>query len=374
MGHPSPIIVRAAQDGPPVEIERRHDPGQKAAMAEADPGTAAIVADPAWLAHRYDAVGDRVHFVRAPREAHRAATFLTDEYLPSSAEPVVVSRRAAVAALKGAAPVHFIFHSAYCCSTLLARALDIEGVAMGLKEPVILNDISGWKRRGGEPPRVAEALDSALSLLARPFAPGEATVVKPSNVVNAFAPVMLAMRPAARALLLHAPLDVYLGSVARKGMWGRLWVRELFGKLAKDGLIDFGFSAEEYLGQTDLQIAAVGWLAQHRLFARLCESHPDRVRTLHSEKLVADPAATLRRLSDLFGLALDEMTIERIVPGDAFTRHSKGGDRFGIEQRRAEQRDGAAVHAEEIDKVTQWAEALAASAGLPLFLPAPLLG
>lgn len=343
-------------------------------MSEADPRTAAIVADPSWLAHRYDAVGDRVHFVRAPREVHRAATFLTDEYLASAGEPVVLSRRAAVAALPGAAPIHFIFHSAYCCSTLLARALDIEGVSMGLKEPVILNDISGWKRRGGEPPRVAEALDSALSLLARPFAPGEAVVVKPSNVVNAFAPVLLAMRPAARALLLHAPLDVYLGSVARKGMWGRLWVRELFSKFAKDGLVDFGFSAEEYLRQTDLQIAAVGWLTQHRLFARLCESQPDRVRTLDSERLVAEPAETLRRLSDLFGLDLDDRTVERTAAGDAFTRHSKGGDRFGRDQRLAEQQDGAAVHAEEIDKVAQWAEAVASSAGLALVLPAPLIG
>jgi hypothetical protein len=355
-------------------IESDHDPGQKAAMAEADPKAASIVADPSWLAHRYDATGDRVHFVRASRDAHRAATFLTDEYLPSASEPVVLSRRAALAALKGAAPVHFIFHSAYCCSTLLARALDIEGVATGLKEPVILNDISGWKRRGGEPPRVAEALDSALSLLARPFAAGEATVVKPSNVVNAFAPVLLAMRPAARALLLHAPLEIYLGSVARKGMWGRLWVRELFSKLARDGLIDFGFSGEEYLRQTDLQIAAIGWLAQHRLFTRLCESHSGRVRTLDSERLVAEPAETMRRLSDLFGLGLDGAAIGRAVAGDAFTRHSKGGDRFGRDQRRAEQRDGAAVHAEEIDKVTQWAETVAASAGLPLVLPAPLLG
>ncbi len=343
-------------------------------MADADPRTAAIVADASWLAHRYDAVGDRVHFVQVPRELHRDATFLTDEFLPAAGQPSVVSRRAAIAALRGTAPVHFIFHSAYCCSTLLARAFDIEGVSMGLKEPVILNDISGWKRRGGEPPRIAEALDSALSLLARPFAPGEATVVKPSNVVNAFAPVLLAMRPAAGALLLHAPLDIYLGSVARKGMWGRLWVRELFGKLAKDGLVDFGFSAEEYLGQTDLQIAAMGWLAQHRLFARLCDTHPGRVRTLDSERLVAEPAETLRRLSGLFGLDLDDEAVERIVAGDAFTRHSKGGERFGGEQRRAEQRDGAAVHAEEIDKVAQWAGTVAASVGLPLALPAPLLG
>jgi hypothetical protein len=346
---------------------------QKAGMADADPRAAAIVRDPAWLAHRYDPVGDRVHFVRAPRDVHRAATFLTDEHLAEAGSPAVVARASAVAAMGAAAPIHFIFHSAYCCSTLLARAFDIEGVAMGLKEPVILNDLAGWKRRGGEPARIAEALDSALTLLARPFAPGEATIVKPSNVVNGFAPAMLAMRPGARALLLHAPLRVYLGSVARKGMWGRLWVRELFGKLAKDGLVDFGFSGEDYLQQTDLQIAAIGWLAQQRLFAGLCGAQVGRVRTLDSETLVARPAAVLRGLSNLFALNVEEAKVERAV-ADAFTRHSKGGERFGREQREAEQRDGAALHGEEIDKVGQWAEAVAASAGVSLTLPAPLLG
>lgn len=343
-------------------------------MAEGDPRAAAIVGDPEWLAHRHDAVDDKVHFVRVSREAHRAATFLTDEHLAAAADPVVVARKSAMAAMGSPAPIHFIFHSAYCCSTLLARAFDIEGVSMGLKEPVILNDIIGWKRRGGEPARVAEALDSAMKLLGRPFVAGESVVVKPSNVVNGFAPAMMAMRPQARALLLHAPLPVYLGSVARKGMWGRLWVRELFSKLASDGLVDFGFSAEEYLRQTDLQIAAIGWLAQHRLFAALCRQHPGRVRTLDSETLVARPAAAMLALSRLFGLDLDEAGAERAAAGDAFTRHSKGGESFGREQREAEQRDGAAVHAEEIGKVAIWAEAVANSADVPLTLPDPLLG
>ena len=50
------------------------------------------------------------------------------------------------------ATMHFIFHSAFCCSTVLARAFDIPGIAMGLKEPPIYNDIVGWRHRGGGPP------------------------------------------------------------------------------------------------------------------------------------------------------------------------------------------------------------------------------
>lgn len=342
-------------------------------MSAADPRVRRIAGDPSWLAHRYDPVSDKVHFVRVTREDHRAATFLTDEYVKGRDRPEVIARPAAHAAAGAPAPIHFIFHSAYCCSTLLARALDIPGVAMGLKEPVILNDLSGWKHRGGSPARIAEVLDSAMSLLARPFAPGEAAIVKPSNLINPFAPTMLAMRPEARALLLYAPLRLYLGSIARKGMWGRLWVRDLFVKIGRDGLTDYGFSAEDVFRQTDLQIAAIGWLAQHRLFARLAEQHPERVRTLDSEVLLARPAESLAALSALYGLGLDAPKIAAIAGGDAFTRHSKGGGDFDRAARQAEQRDAAVVHAEEVDKVAIWAETVAASAGQSLILPAPLL-
>ena len=50
---------------------------------------ASIAGDPAWLAHRYDPTADDIHFVEAPRAVHRAATFLTDEYLAGTDRPAV---------------------------------------------------------------------------------------------------------------------------------------------------------------------------------------------------------------------------------------------------------------------------------------------
>jgi hypothetical protein len=46
------------------------------------------------------------------------------------------------------APLHFVFHTAFCCSTLLARALDVPGSSMGLKEPSVLVDFASvWLQR-----------------------------------------------------------------------------------------------------------------------------------------------------------------------------------------------------------------------------------
>jgi hypothetical protein len=265
----------------------------------------------------------------------------------------------------------FIIHSAFCCSTMLARAFDITGVSLGVKEPVILNDIAGLQVRGGDPRQVAAALDAALWLLARPIAAGEAMVVKPSNVFNPLLPALRAMRPEAPVLLLHASLETFLGSVARKGLDGRLWVRDLMWKLVRLGLVQrFGYSEEELFRQSDLQIAALGWLAQQSLFTEIATGGGDHVRTLDSDTLTQRPQECLSGLRDLFALAFDP---EYIANGPAFRRHSKHGASFSAEERVRERDEGLAAHASEIGMVMGWSEAVAAHCGIPMQLPAPLL-
>ncbi len=330
---------------------------------------AGISHDPLWFPYRYDPGQDAVQFRHLTRAQHRAATFVTDEYLGKT-EPSIVNRSVAMAGRRETGPVHFIFHSAFCCSTVLARAFDLPGVAMGLKEPPLFNDLIGWQLRGGTAAQIAPVLDDLLKLLARPFSPGEAVVIKPSNLANGLAPGMLMMRPDAQALLLHAPLPVYLGSIAKKAMTGRLWVRELLVKQLQQGLHNFGYSTEDYLGQTDLQAAAIGWLAQHALFAQMVAHFPDRVRTIDSETLMARPVAAMAALAALYGLSVDAAAV---VAGPAFTRHSKSEAEFSAIARSAEIAAANSVFADEIDKVTIWTAAVAASAGVPMTLGAPLL-
>lgn len=343
-------------------------------MASRAPDDASsVIADGRWFAHRYDEAADAIQFRRLDRDDHRRMTFLTDAEI--GAAPLrVISRGDAIEAARslGPPPPHFIFHSAYCCSTLLARAFDLPGAAMGLKEPQILNDAVGLRLREGDPRQVAAALDAALWLLARPLAGGEVAVVKPSNIVNPLIPAIFALRPQARALLLHAPLATYLGSVARKEIEGRAWVRELMWKLIRLGQAQrFGFSEEELYRHSDLQVAALGWLAQQALFADLAAAHGNGLRTLDSETLTSRPVETMTALGKLFGIDLDAAAV---VAGPAFQRHSKTQSEFGAPDRAAEQAGGLALHAREIAMVVEWTKAVADHAAVPLTLPAPLLG
>ena len=165
--------------------------------------------------------------------------------------------------------------------------------------------------------------------------------------------------------------QAFLGSVARKEIEGRAWVRELMWKLIRLGQAQrFGFSEEELYRHSDLQVAALGWLAQQALFADLAAAHGDRVRTLDSDSLNERPVEALAALSTLFGIELDAAVVAN---GPAFTSHSKHGAAFTGAERAAERADGLALHAREIGIVIDWAHAVADHAGVPMTLAAPLL-
>lgn len=326
-----------------------------------------MLADGTFLAHRYDAELDHYHMRRLDRAEHDAATFITDDYLGVADNIETLDRTVAMATVKRDNPLHFIIHSAFCASTMLAKGFNLPSISMGLKEPVLLNDIVGWRRRGAAPAAVAERLDHGMHMLARPFGNDAAVVVKPSNVFNALAPLALTMRPQSKAVLLYAPLPVFLVSVARKGLWCRLWCRELLEGLITDGIVDLGFEPRDYFRQSDLQVAAVGWLAQHQLFHRMAAQFgAERIATLDSERLTADPKGMFLAAAKHFDLDVPD---DRVATHPAFATHSKFGNAFTTEDRAAEHKAAANAHGDEIEKVLIWAEAVAKAANIDLELP-----
>ncbi|QLC25497.1 hypothetical protein HFP57_11015 [Parasphingopyxis algicola] len=316
--------------------------------------------DAEWLAHRYDETIDGFHFVHLPRDSHADIAFLSDEYLPDTLERAILSRAQIAAALPEPAPLHFIFHSGFCCSTLLTRALNQRGLATGLSEPTVLRDLVGYAQRGAQRDKYAAVLNDALTLLARPFEPGEAVVVKPSCIVNGHARDMLAIRPGSRAIFLYAPVRVFLNSIARKGITGRLWGRELFMGLQDANRMELGFTEKQLFGQTDLQIAGLAWLIQNMRFTQLSKEFGEtQIRSLDSETFIAHPAKALERIGQLFGLDLDQKQAEEIAAGPVFKTHSKFGEQFDANSRSDDRASGENAHADEIEKVAVWVETVA---------------
>jgi hypothetical protein len=335
-------------------------------MDGGDKDVAALLAEPGWLPHRVVGGGEAVQFVRLSRTEQRALPFLDERFVGEDVPRAEIPVAAIAAAGPAAGECHFIFHSAYCCSTLLARALDLDGVATVLQEPRVLVDLAAAESR--------PALDPILALLQRPHRAGEAAIVKPSNFANPLIDDLLTLRPSARALLMYAPLPAFLLAIVRRGGSNRIWARRMATLYRRDPQFEF-VQGRDLLLLTDLQAAAWVWLHQQAQFERLVrEQPPGRIATLEAGAFLADPVGALVAASSLFGLDVDAARAAAIAAGPVFRQHAKRpGRAFDPAARRREEAAAKFAYGAEIDIAVEWAGGLAAKAGVPLALDAPLL-
>ena len=335
-------------------------------MAEATAREVAL--DPCWIPHTYDISGSMLTSVFVPPERRAGLLFLSDEHyagqFPKVTYPASELAKQVPEAAEG--PLHFIFHTAFCCSTLMLKALDLPGRTVGLQEPDIMINLGNRFIRADDRGN-RERLRLALRLLARPFAPGETTIVKPSNFANRLIMPILESSQSTRAVLLHGDVRSLIRSLLKRGMWGRIWGRRLLWSELGWSPLNLGYDAEQTFVLTDLQALALGWMMQMRHFAEVAKRMGDRVVLVDSGDFLADPAGTLRVISRLFALGMDEATIEEVVNGPTFARHSKFSERdYGNLERAADQDAAESAHREEIEMVLKWIEAVAAHLGVDL--------
>ncbi|WP_341632454.1 hypothetical protein [Sphingomonas agri] len=332
------------------------------------PSARELAVNPEWIPHAIEESGECLTSVYVPVASRKDLVFLTDGQLrgayPKASALLDSVRAEAQAALE--APLHFIFHSSFCCSTLLAKALERPGTSTSLSEPNILVNLAEQAERGAI---AAEGmLDLALRLLARPAQAGETVIVKPSSFANRLIGPVLDLRARSRGILLYSSARTFLSSVVRRGLLGRINARRLYRSLISGSTLDFGFSAAETFEQTDLQIAALAWLMQIALFDELSGRYgQDRLLLLDAADLLADPAGELERVQSFFGLGFTGEQIGGIVDGPVFSRHSKNSAQdYDPKVRERDLEALVEVHSDELGMVLQWLEAVAGHMNVPL--------
>lgn len=355
------------EKGKRASVERLLKTGDTDPSLMTSPTARELALDPEWIPHAFDEGGAQLTSVLVPIEARNSLVFLTDgqfrgAFQKASAPATRVKDEAAAL---NEAPIHFVFHSSFCCSTLLAKALAQPRVSTSLSEPNILVNVAD---QTNETSLVSEMkLDLALRLLARPFENSEAIVVKPSSFANRLIEPILQLRPNARGVLLYSDAETFLSSVVRRGLLGRINARKLYRNLASWTKLRFGFSDLEIFEQTDLQIAALAWLMQIAHFDRLARDlGKDRLIVLDAAKLLASPAVELERVQSFFGLGLSGPQIHAIVGGPVFSKHSKSADRdYDANARKDDRIAVLKDHREELDMVLQWLGAVRDHLGVP---------
>jgi hypothetical protein len=334
-----------------------------------------VFADARWFPEGLDARAGALRLVATDRATLGTQSFLDGRWDRSGLERRSVHATALVDCMPPKAPKPaFIWHTGFCCSTLLAKALDHPGRNLPLCEPQILVELADAKRGGilARTPFVTLP-QLVFQLLSRGFAPGERVTLKPSPAANTLLPEAAALTDAPM-VFLYSDCRSFLISIFRMGQDGRKYVRRLFLALLNDGHPQTKWPVPKMLLLSDLELAAVVWHMQIAEFRRVWpQTDTRRVASLDCDAFLGSPVEALSRLDTLFSLELGEEHIARVVNGPLFRHNAKTGEAaFDSNRRREEHAAIERQMSHDLDRIVAESYALCGTpAGMPL--PEPLL-
>ncbi|HTT84127.1 MAG TPA: hypothetical protein VMF67_11640 [Rhizomicrobium sp.] len=298
-----------------------------------------VIADPAWFPEGFDPGRGEILFVATDRGQLAEQPFLDGRWDRARNPQTRISTRSLSSRLSHTqGEKRLIWHTGFCCSTLLAKALDRPGCNLSLCEPQILVDIAEARRTGALSRESAPAIAQfAFFLLSRPLAAGERITIKSSPAANSLLQHMTG-GTTDPMLFLFSDCRSFLVSICKLGEDGRKYARRLFLALLADGHSQAQWPAGKLLSLSDLELAAIVWHMQIAEFRRaLAGLPPGSAVSLDCDALLAAPEECLQRLDEFFALGIGTQALRDIVAGPLFRRNAKTGeDFFDASRRRAE--------------------------------------
>ena len=298
-----------------------------------------------------------VRFVRMSPESYRESIFLDSRTMCLGGQTYEIRiddvQLAALVSPVSERRLHYIFHTAFCCSTLLARYFETLEDCLVLKEPVLLTQIAvDLEDSPGEPD---ELLPLVLRLLTRVYGSSDRVVIKTHEPCNSLARHLLEENLAATATFIITPLRQFVLSVL-KSSFRRSWVRTRIPAAARAACC-YPLMSLTSDSMSDGQAAACLWLVSRFVCGELSrELNPDRFRVIEGDDLAWHPAESLPFVMEGCSLRPDRNELKQMLTGAATERYSKDLSRtYGPESR---QRELAALEADwghEADQAIAWA-------------------
>jgi len=320
------------------------------------------ISDPCWFPAQLDLQAGTIQFIYTSRDALAAAPFLDQRFAPTGAAQVAVPLADLFSAPLPESPApHWIFHTAFCCSTLMARALDVPGKSFSYKEPGILMELANAKRMAAQTgltdAQLAQMTGLVFGLLSRRFGPDEAIIIKPTNPANPLAADALARGH--KAVFMVSELKDFLISVLKKGEGCKAFMRQLYNIFALDPAPLGAIPQRQALTFTDLQIAALVQRHQMEAMTALAGQYSAQVRAMDGNDLPLRASAHLSGVAAYFGLGWDAETASAQAASDVFSRNSKFADEtYGADARAEDAAAIEALHKDALDVTLGWARTL----------------
>jgi hypothetical protein len=311
-----------------------------------------------------------ISFVEVTQETYRRSSFLDHRmHREPKQKTIVCEVGKLLAACQGASAGHvgFIFHVAFCCSTLLARYLELLPGTFVLKEPFIPTQLAElnrapWPSKSGLDSEQTTRL--CVHLMARTFNPHDRVVAKLADQCNAIAGALLVASGAPKAVFIGLELRSFL-LAGLKTEQRRAWVRRR-AELAVQDVAPSSLADTDPKTLDDAQACAYLWLANGVLLRKLiAEVGPARVLVVDGESISDNPDHAVRETAAWLGLSPSETDLRIAIGNETASRYSKDpSQEFSREHRRADLAAIMSKFGNEVESGLRWAAELAPRLGL----------
>jgi hypothetical protein len=318
-----------------------------------------LFASPEWHPFYIDLQRQTLSFARLSREAYLESLFLGTEFARGHGDDLYEVRLddvflAAADAPSVIKPIHYVLHTAFCCSTLLARYFELLPECFVMKEPQLLAELGMPNTRCA--PQWPELFALTIRLLSRTYHEHQHPVIKANVPTNILGRELLEQNSKATVIFLINPLrDLLLAALKsrrRRGQiryWNHYTAMQLSDRIPELATVDPD-------DLSDAEAIAYWWLVNRFICQDLLESeYRSRVLVVDGTELAKAPTNTLPPIMAHCGLPLDERELKRIVNHSSVHKHAKDLSTFyDAESRRHEMMELESRFAKEADRAILW--------------------
>ena len=337
-----------------------------------------LFAAPEWYPYHVEGGARTLEFRYMTADDYRASPFLDHRIVTHPDVPHHVlhfTQLPARDALPAPQATWFIFHNAFCCSTLLTRYLDALHYTLVLREPHSLYELATLKRFKGT--GLMPELDSGewqwlydllTVLLARRYRDGPPVIVKPSDGCNNLMTNLLQANVGNKGVFIYSTLERFLASVLKlpqRHEWARIRVRELSLDKRQRGV-----PVLDPRPLNHWQCATLVWVYHMQSYRdTLAAVGQERLCAIDSQALLAGPEQTLDAVMNFYK-GDEASSLERPAqPFEVSGSHSKDPQQsYDPAQRERDFAEVRQQRRQEIDAGLAWGRELLGESDTATFI------
>lgn len=258
--------------------------------------------------YAWDFNNNLAHFIELDREDLYNSSFLDqrisakDNSLTTASIDTVMTQ--SIHDATHTTPV-FIFHTAFCCSTLLARSLDIPGKTLVFREPLTLLQMADLKRGLSKTSRDYQPLLAmTLKKLTNSFIHEKQIIIKPTNLANNLIADLINIYPTTRILLLYDDFESFLASVLKRPQESATGIDLFLKRLLADTSRSPQKISNSETGEKLHLKAALAWALQKLELNDAVTKYADWIRIIYTPDFLASPEPVLLETARWFNLNL----------------------------------------------------------------------